>query len=259
MSSSKALASLTASYTDSENEDGDNKEETSMDIESDEEEQPEEEPKIEVEYNDDGLPPEPTNPCPKDLQDKITKLYDQMQNGGLDMNDVIQNRKAFRNPSIYEKLIDFCNLNEFGTNYPAEIYDPLKWGKESYYDELAKVQKAEMEKREKERKEKTKVTYVVFLCYFFLLLSLFLFQCVAFYSSIDTVRILHDYMSFFFPFCRLKLSQEQLKKPRRPTVAYLVQYYHLQMEKNAVKRNGIKWILLVTLEVHFYTDNSSHL
>ena len=166
MSSSKALASLTASYTDSENEDGDNKEETSMDIESEEEEHEEEEPKIEVEFNDDGLPPEPTNQCAKELQDKITKLYGQMQNGGLDMNAVIQSRKDFRNPSIYEKLIDFCNLNEFGTNYPAEIYDPLKWGKESYYDELAKVQKAEMEKREKERKEKTKVNYVIFLCYY---------------------------------------------------------------------------------------------
>lgn len=150
--SSKALESLTACYTDSENEDGDIKEEVSMDIESDEDTQ-----KIEVEYNDDGLPPEPTGKCPQDIQDKITTLYNKMQNEGLDMNKEIQSRKAFRNPSIYEKLIDFCNLNEFGTNYPAEIYDPLKWGKESYYDELAKVQKTEMEKREKERKEKTKV------------------------------------------------------------------------------------------------------
>lgn len=41
-----------------------------------------------------------------------------------------------------------------GTNYPPNIYDPLKWSKESYYDELAKVQKAEMDKREKERKSK---------------------------------------------------------------------------------------------------------
>ncbi|XP_065206997.1 SAP30-binding protein [Planococcus citri] len=160
MSSSKALASITATYTDSENEDGDNKEETSMDIESGEDEPEEEEPRIEVEYNDDGLPPEPTIPCPKELQDKITKLFERSQNDGVDMNDAIQNRKLFRNPSIYEKLIDFCGLNEFGTNYPAEIYDPLRWGRESFYDELAKVQKVEMEKREKEKKEKTKVEIV---------------------------------------------------------------------------------------------------
>ncbi|KAJ8926992.1 hypothetical protein NQ314_020553 [Rhamnusium bicolor] len=40
------------------------------------------------------------------------------------------------------------------TNYPPSIYDPLKWSKESYYEELAKVQKIEMDKREKERKGK---------------------------------------------------------------------------------------------------------
>ena len=44
-----------------------------------------------------------------------------------------------------------------GTNYPPTIYDPLKWDKESYYEELAKVQKVEMDKREKERKSKVEV------------------------------------------------------------------------------------------------------
>lgn len=44
-----------------------------------------------------------------------------------------------------------------GTNYPPAIYDPLKWNKESYYEELAKVQKIEMDKREKERKSKVEV------------------------------------------------------------------------------------------------------
>ena len=38
-----------------------------------------------------------------------------------------------------------------------EVYNPKIWGRESFYDELAKAQKVEMEKREKERKERTKV------------------------------------------------------------------------------------------------------
>jgi len=77
-----------------------------------------------------------------------------MQTQQMDMNAVIQKRKDFRNPSIYEKLIQFCGINELGTNYPPSMYDPLKWPKESYYEELAKIQKAEMDKREKERKGK---------------------------------------------------------------------------------------------------------
>ncbi|KAF7272653.1 SAP30-binding protein [Rhynchophorus ferrugineus] len=100
------------------------------------------------------IPPEPPGNCSADVQDKIAKLYERMQTQKMDMNSVIQKRKDFRNPSIYEKLIQFCELNELGTNYPPEIYDPLKWHKESFYDKLAEVQMAEMEKREKDRKKK---------------------------------------------------------------------------------------------------------
>lgn len=104
-----------------------------------------------------SLPPEPKGKCAVELQDKINLLYEKMKNTNMDMNRVIQERKEFRNPSIYEKLIQFCDINEFGTNYPPEIYDPLQWGPESYYEELAKAQKVEMDRREKEKKDTSKV------------------------------------------------------------------------------------------------------
>ncbi|CAH4028995.1 SAP30-binding protein [Pieris brassicae] len=107
------------------------------------------------------IPPEPPGKCPKELQDSIAKFYNRMLTEGYDMNKIIQDKKNFRNPSIYEKLIQFCDINELDTNYPPEIYDPLKWGKESYYDELARVQKIEMERREKEKKEKlSKIDFI---------------------------------------------------------------------------------------------------
>ena len=43
----------------------------------------------------------------------------------------------------------FCEIDEHGTNLPKELYDGHLFGPESYYDELAKAQAAEMEKREK--------------------------------------------------------------------------------------------------------------
>lgn len=215
MSQSMALASLTATYTDSEGEDEDMEKNTSDEklptpavtpekspvasrtsspiqvkvtskvaklvsyqddtIVSDDEgegedatmnhkiviipeTEPLETPEVEP-PTDDGvqLPPEPSGQCSSDLQEKILRLYEKMQSNDLDMNAVIQQRKDFRNPSIYEKLIQFCGINELGTNYPPNIYDPLKWSKESYYEELAKVQKVEMEKRDKERKSKVEV------------------------------------------------------------------------------------------------------
>nr|XP_014287582.1 SAP30-binding protein [Halyomorpha halys] len=96
---------------------------------------------------DNNLFPEPKGTCDPQLQDKITKMMVKMNNTNCDWNSVIQNKKSFRNPSIYEKLIEFCDINEFGTNYQPAVYDPNKWGKGSFYDDLHEVQKVEMEKR----------------------------------------------------------------------------------------------------------------
>lgn len=103
------------------------------------------------------LPPEPKGKPSPELVEKIRHLYEKMEDSNMDMNRIIQERKDFRNPSIYEKLISFCDINEFGTNYPPEIYDPLQWGTESFYEELAKAQKVEMTKRQKDKKDSDKI------------------------------------------------------------------------------------------------------
>ena len=36
--------------------------------------------------------------------------------------------------------LQFCEIDEHGTNLPKELYDGHLFGPESYYDELAKVQ-----------------------------------------------------------------------------------------------------------------------
>ncbi|ODN02280.1 SAP30-binding protein [Orchesella cincta] len=106
------------------------------------------------------LPPEAPGKCSQELQDKFARLLERKMIKGLNMNAHIQCNKQFRNPSIYEKLIIRCNIDELGTNYPKDIYDPHIWDESSYYDEIAKAQKTEMERREKERKERTKVEFV---------------------------------------------------------------------------------------------------
>ena len=60
-----------------------------------------------------------TGKCPADLQEKITRQYESMlQRNISSLNFQIQQRKQFRNPSIYEKLIDHLDIEEIGTNYP---------------------------------------------------------------------------------------------------------------------------------------------
>ena len=41
-----------------------------------------------------------------------------------------------------------------------DVYNPHEWAESSFYDELAKAQKADMERREKEKKERTKVEFI---------------------------------------------------------------------------------------------------
>merc|ERR1712098_38898 len=102
------------------------------------------------------LPPEPPGHCSKELQEKIEAAWKNKVEQGVDYNRVIQCKKAFRNPSIYEKLIIHCKIDELGTNFPPHLYDGHLFGKESYYDELAKVQKTEMDRREKALEAKKK-------------------------------------------------------------------------------------------------------
>ncbi|XP_070566376.1 SAP30-binding protein-like isoform X2 [Ptychodera flava] len=102
------------------------------------------------------LPQEPPGRCSNHLQNKISNYFKK----GFDLNGMIQKRKDFRNPSIYEKLISFLQIDEMGTNYPSDMFDPHSWPEESYYEALAKAQKEDMAKREKERKDRTKVEFV---------------------------------------------------------------------------------------------------
>lgn len=104
------------------------------------------------------LPPAPPGKCSKALQDKISALYDRMKKEGIDTNYEIQRLTSFRNPSIYEKLIQTYHIDEKGSNFKLDVFNPHIWGKDSYYDELDKAQKKDMERREKERK--TKIEFV---------------------------------------------------------------------------------------------------
>jgi hypothetical protein len=100
-----------------------------------------------------------TQQCSQQLIDKIARLHKLMQEG-RDMNAIIQQKKSFRNPSIYEKLIAYCEIDEFGSNFPTEVYDPHCWKDTDYYEHLAKRQKEEMDRRERERKERTKIEFI---------------------------------------------------------------------------------------------------
>lgn len=117
--------------------------------------------KKELEYGV-KLPSEPEGRCSKTLQEKNIKMFER-KNMGLNVNEYVQKKKAFRNPSIYEKLVTYIGIDEHGTNFPKHIYDPAIWGSDSFYDQLAKSQKEYHDKKEKEKRDanRTKVEFVL--------------------------------------------------------------------------------------------------
>lgn len=108
------------------------------------------------------LPPEPVGRCSNKLQEEIRKLLEKKHEENIDLNTSIQNRKDFRNPSIYKKLVSYLNLDETGSNYPKSLFDPSSFTEESFYENLSKVQKEAYEKKEKERAKQAR-THVEFV------------------------------------------------------------------------------------------------
>ena len=122
---------------------------------------PEGDPPLFLPLNNVQLPPEPPGRCSKALQDKVIALLEKEQRLGLDLNQHLQGRKDFRNPSIYEKLVTALSLDEFGTNFPEHVYDPKAWKEEENYKNLLDAQKKAYEKKEKAKlQDRTKIEFV---------------------------------------------------------------------------------------------------
>jgi len=94
----------------------------------------------------------------KSLEEKC-KRYFEFKAKGKNVITALKNNKQFRNPTIYSKLVQFCNINETGTNYPIELFNPAAYPKSSHYDTLAAEQDKALKAYEKKRKERTTVEF----------------------------------------------------------------------------------------------------
>lgn len=47
--------------------------------------------------------------------------------------------KAFRNPHIYAKLVEFVDVDELGTRFPKHLWDPFDLEPEWYADKIGKL------------------------------------------------------------------------------------------------------------------------
>ncbi|EGC36679.1 hypothetical protein DICPUDRAFT_31489 [Dictyostelium purpureum] len=105
------------------------------------------------------LPPPVNGRADPILEDKIIK-YHKMREDGISINQSLRESQSFRNPSILEKLIAFCEISEMGSNYKLSEYDPNGFKPDEFYEVLNENQRKMDDKREYERLNRTKIDFV---------------------------------------------------------------------------------------------------
>ncbi|KHN82329.1 SAP30-binding protein [Toxocara canis] len=91
------------------------------------------------------LPMSPTEKCSRELELKFEKFFAKKA-AGMDLNSSIQTRRDFKNPSIYERLIETFEVDELGSNFNPSVFDPHGFTEDCFYDVISVMQKEVMEK-----------------------------------------------------------------------------------------------------------------
>lgn len=95
------------------------------------------------------VPPSPPGQCDPELQARFNEYF-RRKELGMDMHAQIKRRRDFKNPSLYEWLVDKFGIDEKGTNFPATVYDPNNFLSEDFYDKLGDHQAALEAKRKQQ-------------------------------------------------------------------------------------------------------------
>ncbi|KAG9126755.1 hypothetical protein FRC07_002090 [Ceratobasidium sp. 392] len=87
-----------------------------------------------------GIPPPSEDKVDPELAAKVSKFL-ALKKQGTHFNDILMRNKSFNNPHIYAKLVDFVDVDETGTNFPKNMWNPHDIQPEWYAEELATAQK----------------------------------------------------------------------------------------------------------------------
>ncbi|KAH8549690.1 HCNGP-like protein-domain-containing protein [Umbelopsis sp. PMI_123] len=100
---------------------------------------------------------EPTGDCDPDVEARISHFLS-LRESGTRFNEHLQQSKAFRNPHIYEKLVEFVELDEYSSNFPKDRFDPHDLGAD--IDSLLEAQKKAAEEKALAQQNRSNIQFV---------------------------------------------------------------------------------------------------
>ncbi|WOH06035.1 hypothetical protein DCAR_0625458 [Daucus carota subsp. sativus] len=106
------------------------------------------------------LPPLPKSKCSDELQEKIVKFLTLKKTTGRSYNAEVRNRKEYRNPDFLLHAVTYQDIDQIGTCFSKDVFDPHGYDKSDFYDEIEADMKREMERKEQEKKKSQKIEYI---------------------------------------------------------------------------------------------------
>uniref|UniRef100_A0A0A9CUN9 SAP30-binding protein n=1 Tax=Arundo donax TaxID=35708 RepID=A0A0A9CUN9_ARUDO len=105
------------------------------------------------------LPPPVSTKCSAGLQQKINKFL-AYKRAGKSFNAEVRNRKDYRNPDFLQHAVRYQEIDQIGTCFSKDVFDPYGYDKSDYYDEIEADMKRELERKEQEKKKSPKVEFI---------------------------------------------------------------------------------------------------
>jgi hypothetical protein len=70
---------------------------------------------------------------------KISNFHE-FKRAGKSLNRNLRRAKDFKNPELLTTLVQFVGIDEIGTNYAREVWDPHRFSASDYYKQLDQEQ-----------------------------------------------------------------------------------------------------------------------
>ncbi|XP_062206932.1 uncharacterized protein LOC133908790 [Phragmites australis] len=104
------------------------------------------------------LPPPVAKKCSAALQQKINKFL-AYKRAGKSFNAEVRNRKDYKNPDFLQHAVRYQEIDQIGTCFSKDVFDPNGYDKSDYYDEIEADMKRELERKE-QKKRSPKVEFI---------------------------------------------------------------------------------------------------